>query len=80
MTTPSITTTPDVLLSVLERDARLLYAHLCNPPQNLIPEDLTRHIARMYGCAEQLVEIAKQIEEARKGAANGNGEAEAKAS
>jgi len=61
----------EALLALLERDSRLLHEYICTPPAQLSPEDLRRHISRMFSFAESLCEIAEQHRAAH---ANANGE------
>lgn len=56
-----IQVSPDDILGIIERHARHIHNYVANPPPDFSPENLARHIARMYAFAEQLKDIADRI-------------------
>ena len=78
MTKDTIAASPlDIVMSLMERDSRLLHAYISNPPQNFSPEDLRKHLAKMYGYAESLVEMANEARAKAQAQADANGAAPA---
>lgn len=64
----------DDLLGIIERQARQVQAYVANPPPDFSPEQLSRHVARMFAFTDQLCAMAAEV---RKQQASRNGEEKA---
>lgn len=53
-----ITVNAGDLLAIIERHAREVAQYCATPPGHFNPQELSRHIARMYSFAEKLQEMA----------------------